>query len=189
MKLSFKNITLIAVVAGFTAGGVAVAKHHSGGKGHSDRAERMFERMDADKDGKVTAEEAVALATEHFAKLDSDGDGVISRGEREQFRNTRREDRRTKRFEKIDADGDGMITLDEFKEAKFDRRGMRGKHHARGKHGHHGMRRGGGLRGVSTIEEARVRATQRFERIDSDNDGVITLEDVKAMKSRRGRRH
>ncbi len=48
------------------------------------------------------------------------------------------------------------------------------------------MRRGGRHGGVLTIQEAEARAMQRFERIDTDNDGVIKLEDVKAMYERRG---
>ena len=74
----------------------------------------MFERWDADKDGKVTADEMKAAAAVRFAERDIDGNGVISRDDRKQFRTKQREERRTERFAKIDADADGMISLDEF---------------------------------------------------------------------------
>ncbi|WCT73425.1 EF-hand domain-containing protein [Sphingomonas naphthae] len=42
----------------------------------------MFDRIDADKDGKVTEAEAVAAARARFAKIDTDGDGKLSEAER-----------------------------------------------------------------------------------------------------------
>ena len=54
------------------------------------------------------------------------------------------------------------------------------------------MRRG--MRGPLTIQEAEARAMQRFERIDSDDKGYITLNDIKAFRAdrrerRRNREH
>ena len=46
-----------------------------------------------------------------------------------------------------------------------------------------GGQRRGGMRGVLTIQEAEARAMQRFERIDSDNKGYITLNDIKANRA------
>jgi Ca2+-binding EF-hand superfamily protein len=42
---------------------------------------RQFERMDADKNGTVTKAEAVAVAEQRFAKVDVNGDGVITQDE------------------------------------------------------------------------------------------------------------
>lgn len=212
------KITLALTLTGTMLGGAAfAAQQKADGEPRKPRAERMFEKWDADKDGKVTAEEVKAFAAERFAKRDIDGDGVVSRDDREKFRTARREERRAERFAKIDADSDGMISLDEFKAYQPERRGMRGEgrgkrggmhghrmggHHGKGMRGERGHRmhgkwggrhgkgmRRGGMRGPLTIQEAEARAQQRFERIDSDNKGYITLNDVKAFQAdRRGNR-
>lgn len=48
------------------------------------------------------------------------------------------------------------------------------------------------MNGPLTIQEAEARAMQRFERIDSDEKGYITLNDIKAHradhKGHKGRR-
>lgn len=206
MNVSFKHIAMIATLTGLAAGGAAFAGQHKGGKDGGERqsrAERMFENWDADKDGKVTAEEAKAFATERFAKRDIDGDGVISREDRETHRAAMRAERRTERFNAIDADGDGMISLDEFTQASNERgerrEGRRGHRGGKGHHGDHagkhggkregrGMRRGGRHGGVLTIQEAEARIMQRFDRIDADGDSVITLDDLKEAMPRRGKR-
>ena len=207
-----KRTTKFAILATVTAamlGSVAIADGHKKERAEmrGDRAERMFERLDADTDGKVTADEMKAAATARFAKRDVDGDGVVSREDRKAFRAAQREERRSERFEKMDADSDGMISKEEFaaftpergdraerrkmrRAERGERRGMRG-HHG-GKRGErHGNRRGKGMRGPLTIQEAEARAMQRFQRIDSDAKGYITLNDIKAFradrKDRRGR--
>lgn len=212
MKRTTTFVILATVAAAI--GGTAIADSHKGkDRGErgqrGDRAERMFERMDADENGQVTAEEVKAFAAKRFARRDVDGDGIVSREDRQNLRKQRREERRTERFEKIDADGDGTITKEEFvaftpdRGERGKRRGMRGergeRHGMRGHHGHRqgkGKRRGEGRRmgrnAPLTIQEAEARALQRFERIDSDDKGYITLNDVKAFEAdrreRRGKR-
>jgi len=46
------------------------------------RVQRFVHRFGADADGKVTKDQFFAKAKERFARLDRDGDGTISRGER-----------------------------------------------------------------------------------------------------------
>lgn len=60
------------------AGDIAHAQKGHGG----DRAERMFQRMDADEDGSVTLGDARALAAARFARMDMNADGTITRDER-----------------------------------------------------------------------------------------------------------
>ena len=210
------KITLALTLTGTMLGGVAFAAQHKEDGEKKPRAERMFEQLDKDADGKATLDEMKAAAAERFSKRDIDGDGIISRDDRKAFRTAQREERRTEIFATMDADGDGMISLDEFKsaepprrEARGERRGTRGgemrgeRHGGKGMRGHrmgrhegHRMRgkaqggkRRGGMRGVLTIQEAEARATQRFERIDSDNKGYITLNDIKAAHAdKRGNR-
>jgi Ca2+-binding EF-hand superfamily protein len=45
--------------------------------GHSDRAAKMHERMDADSDGKISKDEFVNSATPMFDRLDADHNSVL----------------------------------------------------------------------------------------------------------------
>jgi Ca2+-binding EF-hand superfamily protein len=196
MKTITKTLLVSSALVALV-GTAALAGHHKGG--HRDdgpRAERMMERLDADKDGRITREEMITTAKARFTARDKDADGVISAEDREAFRAERRAERRATRFETIDADSDGVISKDEFvafQPERGERRGMRGERgERRGMRGHHraqgegrGERRG--MRGVLTIEEAEARANQRFERLDSDDKGFVTLNDLKAAQDWRGR--
>ncbi|MFD1703128.1 EF-hand domain-containing protein [Methylopila henanensis] len=87
--------------------------------------EKRFERLDVDKDGVLTQEEAQAPLTKAFARMDKDGDGVLSAEEIKGLRAVaekrlakRGDDDRPRarkdRFDRADKDGDGKITRDEF---------------------------------------------------------------------------
>jgi len=203
MKTKLTRIIAFATLAG-VAGGGAVYAHNSMGK-HADRAERMFERMDADKDGIATLDDAKSLVAARFAAMDTDGDGAISRPERREFRQAKRSEHRAARFAALDTDGDGMIALADLKNdagkraerrfAKLDTdndglislEDMQSMKKQRGKRKHDRHAKGGkhesGKRGPMTLEKMESRMIKRFERIDTDNDGQITLEDVKSAKS------
>lgn len=175
------KLTIAASVVAALAAGAAFAGHHKGGHhkgGHDrgERAERMFERMDADKDSKVTLEEMKAVAIERFSRRDVDGDGVVSREDRQ----ARKANRRAERFDKIDANSDGVVSKEEFS-AYQPERGERAKR--RGKH-----RKRMGRSAALTIQEVEARVERRFERIDSEAKGYITVEDIKEMRGKRGKR-
>ena len=178
MTLSPTRIALIAGLALTAGAGVALAKHHGDGEHGKPRIERMFERIDTDNDGRISGEDMRAAAAARFARRDADGNGIVSRDEQRDWRQTRRAERRAARFQAMDTDGDGMLSEAEFTEAKgMKRRG--GKHRM-------GTRRAG--RGPLTIQEAEARALRRFERMDANGDGIVTLEEAKASKPRRHRR-
>ncbi|MFT3811546.1 MAG: EF-hand domain-containing protein [Micropepsaceae bacterium] len=94
-----KTLTIAALAALIAVPAVAVARD---GGGHHGKRGEMFERLDADKDGKVTAEEARAGGSRLIDRADRNGDGVITPDEAPRL------------FERIDADGDGRITAEEF---------------------------------------------------------------------------
>ena len=80
------NKLLLSAIAVTTilASGVQ-AGHHEGKKG------MMFEKMDTDKDGKVSRAEAMQKATERFEKADANKDGYITREEMEAMKEQYRE--------------------------------------------------------------------------------------------------
>ena len=74
------------------------------------RAERGFDRADADSDGVVTTAELEAAAetlpnARNWSRADRDGDGRLTKDE---FRSVV-----AWRFERMDADGDGSISVEE----------------------------------------------------------------------------
>ncbi len=79
---------------------IAIAKE-GGERGHGKRGAH-FERLDTDKDGKITAEEARAASPKMIERVDTNADGVIT------------PDEAPRMFERIDADGDGKITSEEL---------------------------------------------------------------------------
>jgi Ca2+-binding EF-hand superfamily protein len=77
------------------------------------RAERMFDAIDADGDGNVTASEIDQMRTQRFDRLDRNDDGVLRAREIERMR-ARARRMMEDRVETADADGDGKITQTEF---------------------------------------------------------------------------
>jgi hypothetical protein len=54
---------------------------------------RMFELADANRDGRVTVQEATATALQRFDRTDANRDGQLTREERQQARQQRRAQR------------------------------------------------------------------------------------------------
>jgi Ca2+-binding EF-hand superfamily protein len=119
------NDALAAVVAlMLVSAPAAMAQDQKSPKhGKEQAVERMFQRVDADKDGAIEAKESAAAWDKLFERMDANGDGVILRdeavaehGKREasEERRKRAEEWRAKRFLELDADGDGKVTKAEF---------------------------------------------------------------------------
>ncbi|MEM7499601.1 MAG: calcium-binding protein [Pseudomonadota bacterium] len=128
----------LAVALVFAAGALVlapVAKAQTAGE------RTLFERADANGDGRVTAAEARALRDARVARIDTNGDGLISRAEAEAAAQARaahraridfarrdldgdgfldaaeREAGAARRFTRLDIDGDGAVTRSEAREA------------------------------------------------------------------------
>lgn len=104
-------ITGLALAAATAFAGMAHAeKPASEGKPHGRPG---IEKIDLDKDGKVTREEFEAAGRERaekaFAKLDANGDGTITK---EEFL-AAKPDRQAKAFERFDRNGDGVLTKED----------------------------------------------------------------------------
>lgn len=199
--MTFTKKKLGLAIAALAVSSVAITSAVYAHKGSGPRAEQMFERMDANGDQAVTLDEAQTFAAARFTSMDSNGDGVVDRAERRQMRGGRgaerfarldtdgdgliskaemtaqRGERAEKRFAKLDQNADGFISSEEAMQAKGHRRG--------GKKG--GKRHGDQAKASMTLQDVQSRTAERFTRIDADQNGVLTLEEVKnAPRKRRG---
>ena len=75
-----------------------------------------FANLDTDNDGFISKEEAKGRLLTNFDKIDRDNDGKISAQELQQVRNKHRNNQHNKRptFETLDSNADGMISKEEF---------------------------------------------------------------------------
>ena len=78
------------------------------------RLARDFDAIDANKDGQVTTDEMRAFhqsrRAEHWAKLDINGDGLVSKAEAQSSA-----PRLAERFDQLDANKDGLLSKDEMR--------------------------------------------------------------------------
>ncbi|HEX9852443.1 MAG TPA: EF-hand domain-containing protein [Woeseiaceae bacterium] len=159
--------TILATLAAALIVSVAVPAMAAQGKGHErgPRIERMMERFDADRDGTVMPEEISAHRLEMFQAIDTDKSGSLSEDELKAFGEMRREMRQQNREERR-AERDGM---------KGDMMGKHGERDGRMAGRHDGWRKGEGR------HEGRRGHGPRLERLDTDKNGEISLEEFTAI--------
>ncbi len=139
-----KKKIVFGAMAAAGAALMAAGAYADDGKGRGGH----WDKMDANGDGEITADEMSGRFSEHLDEMDTDGSGGVSKEEMKAFHQARREARKEarnpdknddgvvdrtefinaaqERFDKMDKDGDGVLSEDERK-----RRGRRG-HHRRG---------------------------------------------------------
>ncbi len=148
--------------------------HHA--KGHHDRggerrAERMMNRLDTDKDGKVSQAEMLASAMQAFERLDTDKNGEVTKAEvdakREAFRDARKAFRAVKATEGEARDAARQALRD----ARMDRMGLRLFERA-----------DADKSGTLTKAEMETAAAAMFKQRDRNGDGFITPDEI-------GKRH
>lgn len=136
------------------------------------RARAMFARVDANRDGVVTADEGQAMRAQRMAR----------RGEGRRMAQGANGGGRAMLFDRLDTNRGNLISRDEWsrmQELRGQRAGQRGERMAmRGRMG------GAMLRGADTnrdqrlsLAEAEAAALQRFDRIDRNRDGRITQDE------------
>ncbi len=109
-----------------------------------------------------------------WKKVDTDGDGTISKAEAEA-----NAPRLARDFDKVDASHDGKITREELQAAGKQAR------HARGKEWWEKVDTDGdGAVSRAEAEANAPRLAKKFDKIDSNSDGKITPEELKAARKK-----
>lgn len=110
---------------------------------------------------------------EHWAAMDTDGDGTISKAEADSGA-----PRMAERFAEIDANSDGHVTKDEMHaaRARF--------HEGMQAHGQERFRsadtNGDGSIDLAEAQQGMPRAAERFSELDADSNGFLTHEELGA---------
>ena len=171
--MAHKQLLLGAVAAGLLLSGAAAPAFAAKGEGkHQARHAAMIERLDADKDGKVSLDEFKTNVSAAFKSFDADGNGQVTKDEIEARRTAFKEARKAVR-DAADADKDkarealraaGPFMLPGagrmFERADADKNG--------------------------TLSEAEVLASAEriFERRDGNKDGALDTADARPMKGK-----
>lgn len=164
-----------------------------------------------------TRAEVQAKVAEHFAKVDTNRDGVITKAEADAaaqaFRGKwserakdRRDDRGDRMFERLDSNRDGAVSRAEWDAGQAQREQRIASHdrdgdgrrdgHMRG--GKHGMSRLSGHMfemadankdGRVTLQEAQAAALRHFDMADANHDGQITPDERRQMHERMRAEH
>jgi Ca2+-binding EF-hand superfamily protein len=153
-----------------------------------------------------TRAEVQTKIAEHFARLDTNRDGFVTKAEadaaRAQFASRVRErsgERREKTFDRLDTNNDGAISKVEW-DARSAQRGQRMAERAGGgrRHGMGAMHGFGGRMfemadanrdGRVSLQEAQAAALQHFDMVDANRDGQITREERMQMRQRMRAQH
>jgi len=175
--------------------------HHPGVKG------KFMSFFDSNEDKIVTLDELNKGSVKRFAKMDADGNNIVSAEEFKTYINQRRQEHRQARFQMMDRNSDGAVSEQEFINhtlEKTKRRfmgmdanndGVIGNdefiHHKRYRHGgkrkhHRGHRLFSKLDanddGQVTREESITAWSNWFKRIDANNNQIVTADEVKKYR-------
>jgi Ca2+-binding EF-hand superfamily protein len=111
-----RMLTLAAAATGLAAiGGMALANEP-----YLPKAQKTFDKLDANKDGKLSLAEFMPVAERRFLVIDGNKDNAVSAAEIDASLQAALERRRNNMLAKMDGDKDGTITraeLDRYVEA------------------------------------------------------------------------
>ncbi len=106
-----KKIVMIVLVA---SGVAAVATMAVASEPYLPRAQKVFDRLDANKDGKISLAEFTPLAEKRFMKVDANNDGAVSAAEIDAALQAAMERRRDHILASMDTDKNGSVTRAEL---------------------------------------------------------------------------
>lgn len=168
------SILLAGTAIALGLGATAFAETGPGAKGPGERFRTQFlERLDADKDGKITKAEYAAARAADFKAADKNGDGVIDKDEFAAYGDQRRGAFVDRMFARLDKNGDGKLTADEIS-TRRGRRADRADRADKADRADRGERRA--ARGARRIN---------FDRADTDKKGFLTLDDLTKLRGAR----
>ncbi len=118
----------------------------------------------------------------HFNKADADGNGMLSRAEVE-----RSLPRLAKKFDQIDTNKDGQLARDELKAGKKTRKQAHKKEHtdrqaSAAQRFKHADTDGDGAISRAEAEKHAPRLAKRFDQIDSNKDGKLNQDELRAYR-------
>jgi hypothetical protein len=189
--------TLVSLAAsGLALAGQGHRGHHGGMLGA-----HLFERVDTNKDARVTRAEAQGEVEKLFTRLDANKDGAVTQEEGQTGARAIAQEEIEARFKAQDANQDGRVTLEESKLPrrffeKLDQNGDKaltrnevdaGRH---AESGHRMFTKADADRdGKVTRAEATQAALARFDRMDDNSDGVIARAELDAKRGKQGKAH
>lgn len=190
---ALSSVLVFGAAAGtsFAAPGNGPRPHHAGmdGPGRDAFLEityvRMLKEFDANKDGKVSKEEATSGLDKIFAAIDTNNDGSLTPGEIRQYRQTQLQAMKDQHKQEAGDEKDAKTASDMSD-------GEPGRPARGGHDGHHWMRHGGNFMRASMMmrradtdengqiskQEAVAAFDKLFTRMDRNKDGVISIDDM-----------
>lgn len=146
---------------------------------------RMLKEFDANKDGKVSKEEATSGLDKIFAAIDTNNDGSLTPGEIRQYRRTQLQAMKDQHKQETGDEKDAKAAADMSE-------GEPGRPNRGGRDDHHWMRHGGNFMRASMMmrradtdengqiskQEAVAAFDKLFTRMDRNKDGVISIDDM-----------
>lgn len=117
-------------------------------------------KADLNGDEQVSRAEFMAAATSRFVRADANGDGVLTKDEKRDAREGRRDDRSNNRFAKLDANGDGFVSEAEYETARATKDAKRN-------------------------DKRDARRAEMLERFDTNVDGELSETERAAAKAER----
>jgi len=198
-------LLLAATTLAQPAGGAGAGRGHGGGLS----ADKLFERFDANQDGKLEKDELPARLADKLTKADADADGAITKDELEKARQRlgggaggpKGVDELFKAFDKngdgvltqdevpeklamriaaADANGDGKITKEELEQARAAHEGAGGGKPIDKIFERLDVNKDGKL----TKEELPERLADKLMKADADGDGAVTKEELEQARQK-----
>ncbi len=147
---------------------------------HTSSAAFGLLQHDANQDGQLTRQEFTDGLAAQFARIDLDGDGTSTPGERETARDARRTEQVAERFAHLDTNNDGSISNEEFAARKEGRDGAQNRPR-RAKAGPARMARNQPI----TWADFSTERLNRFDALDGNGDEVLSQAELHAASANR----